>query len=160
VGHARASIDVPGRPSDAEELWYDLSRWPGFVDGLAAVARVSGEWPRAGAEVVWDSRPGGRGRVLERVLLHEARRGQRVEVEDERLRGTQSIAFQALEDGVELTLALEYELKERTLLSPIVDALFIRRALRDSLRRTLARFLVELEGDLELGAPRSEADDR
>ena len=30
------------------------------------VAKVEGDWPRAG-RVVWDAKPGGRGRVLERV---------------------------------------------------------------------------------------------
>ena len=39
-----------------------------------------------------------------------------------------------------MSLTLEYELKNRTIISPIMDLLFIRRALRDSLRRTLTRF--------------------
>jgi hypothetical protein len=30
---ARSSIDLPSRPSDAEALWYDLTRWPSFIDG-------------------------------------------------------------------------------------------------------------------------------
>jgi hypothetical protein len=39
-----------------------------------------------------------------------------------------------------VSLTLEYTLKERNLITPIVDLLFIRRALRDSLRRTVTRF--------------------
>ena len=39
-----------------------------------------------------------------------------------------------------MSLTLEYTLKDRTPLTPILDLVFIRRALRDSLQRTLARF--------------------
>ncbi|HSD81316.1 MAG TPA: hypothetical protein VLB47_11660, partial [Solirubrobacteraceae bacterium] len=69
----RATVDVPVRASAAEALWYDTRRWPAFVDGLKHVASVEGDWPGAGARVVWDSHPGGRGRVVERVVAHEPR---------------------------------------------------------------------------------------
>ena len=49
MGRVRASIVVPGLASEAEELWYDTTRWPTFVDGLHHVARLEGDWPRAGA---------------------------------------------------------------------------------------------------------------
>ena len=42
-----------------------------------------------------------------------------------------------------MALELEYELKDRNLFTPLTDALFIRRALRDSLKRTLLRFARE-----------------
>jgi hypothetical protein len=61
MGRAEAEIDVGALASQAEELWYDTSRWPTFVDGLAHVSKVDGDWPRAG-RVVWDAKPGGRGR--------------------------------------------------------------------------------------------------
>jgi len=32
----RATVDVVGSVADAEGLWYDLHRWPGFVEGLVA----------------------------------------------------------------------------------------------------------------------------
>ena len=67
MGRVGARIDVPGQASDAEALWYDLRRWPSFVDGFKYIARVDGDWPAVGALVVWDSYPGGRGRVLEEV---------------------------------------------------------------------------------------------
>ena len=38
MGKARASVTLSGcRASEAEELWYDTSRWPTFVDGFAHV---------------------------------------------------------------------------------------------------------------------------
>jgi hypothetical protein len=72
-------------------------------------------------------------------------------IEDPKLRGTQEVRFEALADGTEVALALEYELKEPdNPLRPLVDLLFIRRALRDALGRTLVRFGREVEAEFEL----------
>jgi len=137
---ARAEHPLPGRISDAEALWYDTRRWPAFVDGLGHVAKLEGDWPRAGARVVWDSVPNGRGRVIEEVLEHETRVGQTVAVEDARLEGTQRVRFG---DGV-VVLELEFTLKGRT---PLLTPLFVRRAFRESLARTLSRFARELRAE-------------
>ena len=150
MGSVRAVQPVPGLASDAEELWYDPQRWPAWVDGFSHVVKLEGEWPDVGARSVWESRPGGRGRVVERVTAYEARTGQTLEVEDEKLRGTQQVSFTTGPEGVEVALELEYELKERNPFTPLTDALFIRRALRDSLKRTLLRFARERQGDIEL----------
>jgi hypothetical protein len=99
-----------------------------------------GVWPHRGAGLLWDSRPPGRGRVDERVVAYEARTGQTLEVEDHRITGTQRIEFVPDGDEVRLNLTLEYRLKERSVVTPVVDLLFIRRALRDSLQRTVDRF--------------------
>ena len=144
----RAVVDGP--VGAAETLWYDPQRWPSFIDGFGHVVKVEGGWPTPGAHVVWDSTPAGRGRVSERVLEHEPGEGQTLAVEDPRMRGTQRVAFAAVEDGTEIRLGLEYQLKQRNPLTPLVDLLFIRRALRDSLRRTLTRFGHELAGDRDL----------
>jgi len=141
---ATATVALPGRISDAEALWYDLARWPAFVDGFGHVTKRTGDWPAAGAVVMWASTPGGRGLVREQVVSHTVREGQVLSVEDETIAGTQTVAFAP---GA-MTLTLEYALKARNPLG----ALFIRRAFRDSLRRTLARFARELQGDLDLGA--------
>jgi hypothetical protein len=134
----------------AEELWYDPRRWAGFVDGFHHVVKVEGDWPGVGARAVWDSTPAGRGRVSERVVEYEAGRGQALAVDDPRMRGTQRVHFVPGDESTEVRLELEYELKEGNLLTPLVDLLFIRRALRDALRRTLARFARELAADHEL----------
>jgi hypothetical protein len=152
MGRVRAVQAVPGLASEAEELWYDPQRWPAWVDGFGHSVKLEGEWPAAGARSVWDSKPGGRGRVVERVTEYEARTGQTLAVEDEKLRGTQRVSFEPGPDGVEVALELEYELKQRTPLTPVTDLLFIRRALRDSLKRSLLRFARERRGDLELGS--------
>jgi hypothetical protein len=145
----RTAVTVPGLASDAEALWYDPQRWPAWVDGFGHLAKLEGDWPAPGARAVWDSKPGGRGRVVERVTAYEARTGQTLEVEDEKLRGTQRVVFEPGSEGVEVALELTYELKQRNLFTPITDVLFIRRALRDSLRRSLLRFVRERRGDME-----------
>jgi hypothetical protein len=151
MGRVSARIDVPGQASDAEALWYDHRRWPTFIDGLKHVARVDGDWPHAGAVVAWDSWPDGRGRVLERVVAHEARIGQTLAVEDERILGTQRVAFTPHEGGVTVTLELAYEPKDTRLRRAPIDALFLRRPHREALQRTLRRFASELHAEREPG---------
>ncbi len=51
-----------------------------------------------------------------------------------------------------MELRLEYELARSGPLRGVADVLFIRRALRDSLRRTLDRFAVEVEEEAALGS--------
>jgi hypothetical protein len=151
MGRARTKMVALGRLSEAEALWYDTARWSSFVDGFGHLGKVDEGWPREGATVVWDSRPGGRGRVLERVARYAAGDGQDVEVEDERVTGTQSVRFAADgEDRVAVSLELRYRLKRTFPGSAVVDAIFIRRAMRDSLARTLRRFAIELASEREL----------
>jgi hypothetical protein len=146
-----ASTVVPGLASAAEELWYDTRRWPTFVDGLAHVFKVDAGWPREpGAVAIWDSKPGGRGRVLERVVSFEARVGQTVEVEDEKIHGRQTVGFQPNPDGTIVTLELAYAIKQDRGVPAVVDFVFVRRPMRDSLKRTLARFEREVRAPPDL----------
>jgi hypothetical protein len=128
--------------------WVDLERWPSFVDGFGGIVRHDPDWPAVGSEVVWRSGPAGRGEVTERVEAHDAGRIV-TRVSDGNLTGTQTATFEAEADGARAGLELEYELRRRGPLTPITDALFIRRAVRDSLRRTLERFGSEVEEDGE-----------
>jgi hypothetical protein len=146
---ARVSLDLAGSVAAAERLWYDPEQWPAIVDGFARVVRREGRWPETGAIVEWESRPGGRGRVTERSTAHETGTGQTVAVEDDQLSGKQTVSFAPLEDGVEVALELSYELKGAGPLRRLVDVLFIRRALGDSLRRTLSRLGQELAAERE-----------
>lgn len=134
----------PGSVRDAESCWYDVGRWPAWVDGVDRVLDVSGNWPAAGAGVIWESGPAGRGRVMERVSWYAPLDGQRLQVEDPSIEGRQSVEFAPVEDGVAVTLSLEYEIKKRGFFTPLVDLLFIRRAMETSLRSTLRGFGVEL----------------
>jgi hypothetical protein len=149
MGRVRASIAIAALASEAEALWYDTNRWPTFVDGLHHIARLEGDWPNPGARVLWDSNPGGRGRVQERVTAYTAREGQTVDVEDEKIFGTQQITFTPTETGVTVTLELRYELKDRKPGMPLIDLVFIRRPQRDSLARTLRRFRTEVTAERE-----------
>jgi Polyketide cyclase / dehydrase and lipid transport len=151
MGRARASVVVPGRAAEAEALWYDPHRWASWVDGFGHVVKLEGEWPEVGARLLWQSPPGGRGLVQERVVAYEIRAGQTLEVEDETFRGRQRVAFAPRPDDVEVTLTLEYDIKDRNALTPVVDRLFVRRAMTDALRRTLSRFSNERKAEIQFG---------
>src|SRR3954453_19452502 len=141
MGRVKAELQLPGvATSDAEELWYDTRRWPTFVDGMGHVSKADEGWPRQpGAVVVWDANPGGRGRGLERVVSFEARVGQTGEVEDEKIHGRQTIGFQPGNDATTVTLELHYAIKQARGVPRLLDFLFVRRPMRDSLKRTLPR---------------------
>jgi polyketide cyclase/dehydrase/lipid transport protein len=151
MGRAEASVQVPGLASEAEALWYDPIRWPAWIDGFGHVVELADGWPAEG-RLVWNSTPGGRERVIETVTAYEPRAGQTLAVEDSKLRGTQQVRFTPGAETVKVTLSLDYELKERAPLTWLLDALFVRRAIVASLRRTLARFARERRGDMELEA--------
>jgi len=151
VGRARAGIEVEARAGAAEALWYDVTRRPSFIDGFKTVAKLDGDWPRAGARLVWDSVPAGRGRVVETVTRYEVRSGQTVQVEDERITGEQTVTFTPLGEGrSRIDLELVWRHKEATPLTPLLDLLFVRRQFADELRRSLARFRREVEVEAEL----------
>lgn len=149
MGRLSVAQDFAGPLVTAEKLWYDTARWPAWVDGLARVSARGESWPATGSELRWESHPGGRGQVRERVTEFTPGHGQSTEVSDERMRATQRVEFEALDGGVSVRLSLHYELLRSGPLARCVDLLFIRRALTDSLRRTLERFGREL-ADMEL----------
>ena len=140
----QAAGDFPGAVHEAAAVWYDVERWPRWVAGLASVHSASEAWPEAG-QVRWESGPAGRGVVVERVVSFEPLVGQTVEVEDDSIRGRQTVAFVPLDGDVAVTLRFAYELKRRSPLLALVDLLFIRRAMTQSLEQTLSRFGAELQ---------------
>ena len=130
---------------EAERLWYDTDRWSDWVDGFDRVDEITGDWPCAGAVVNWISGPAGRGHVSERAIEYEPLHGQTIEVADDSIQGQQRIEFAPSEAGVSVSLVLTYALRRRNPLTAVVDMLFIRRAMADSLRVTLSRFGAMLE---------------
>src|SRR3954447_8367500 len=152
MGRVKVELQLPGvATSDAEELWYDTRRWPTFVDGFGHVFKVDEGWPREpGAVVVWDAKPGGRGRVLERVVTFEARVGQTVEVEDEKIHGRQTVGFQPGTDGTTVTLDLHYAIKQDRGVPAVVDFLLVGRPMRDSLKPPLSRLGREVRAPADL----------
>ena len=144
---------LPGTVYEVEQRWYDTSRWTAWVEGLRRVVEVAGDWPGVGSSVTWDSGPAGRGHVVERVVAHEPLVGQTVAVDDSSITGRQSVAFVPIDDGVEVELTLAYELKQRSLFTPLVDWLFIKRAMATSLATTLSRFGAEVGSHRSLTGP-------
>jgi hypothetical protein len=144
VRRASARSAIPLTPPDTLRLWSDVERWPSFVEGYARRLELTPEWPEPGGRVVWESKPDGRGRVTETVVESRADLFS-TQVYEAALAGTQTLRALPADDGSEVELALEYELTRYGPLGGVADALFIRRALRDMLRRTLYRFGIEAE---------------
>jgi hypothetical protein len=149
VATVRVTDSLDGSVHEAETCWYDVARWPGWVDGLTRVVAVEGDWPRPGARVTWESGPAGRGRVTERVTEYEPLAGQTVEVEDDSISGTQRVDFEPAQDGVRIELTLRYSIKRRSPLTPVVDLLFVRRPMTISMTKTLQRFRLALADSRE-----------
>jgi hypothetical protein len=126
-----------------------VERWPSFVEGFARRLELTPEWPEPGGRVVWESKPSGRGRVTETVTEKGPDRFA-TQVFESALVGTQTLRVLPADDGSEVELALEYELSRYGPLGGVADALFIRRALRDMLRRTLFRFGIEADEEARL----------
>jgi hypothetical protein len=150
VRTAQAQTELVLTPEAALRLWTDLERWPSFVEGFARTLECSPDWPAANARLVWESTPAGRGRVTEKVAAGQGPDRFVTHVYEERLLGTQTFRVVESEGGSRAELSLEYKLTKYGPLSAVADAIFIRRAIRDSLRRTLFRFSVEAEEEAGL----------
>ena len=77
------------------------------------------------------------------------------------MQGEQSATFAPAEDGgTRVDLRVDYELSKGGPFQALSDALFIRRALRDALKRTLRRYTVEAaeEAESQPAELRGEAD--
>ena len=151
----RAAREVVLPPDQAERLWLDVRRWPTFIEGFAHELERDESWPAQGSKLVWESLPGGRGRVTEKVVAREpGRLGARLV--EESLNGIQTVTFHEADDGGSIVeLELQYELNPTTIwrtgpLGKLVNLLFIRRAMTDSLIRTLRRFATEAEEEQAL----------
>ena len=145
----RAAARLPLGPEAAAAMWREPRRWAAFVEGFQRVEEQSPDWPAEGAKVVWVSGPGGRGRVTEKVKTAAPTAFATLVYED-RLVGTQT--FRAAEDGEgsRAEVTLEYQLTSESPLKQVTDLLFIRRALRDALGRTVRRFAVEADDEAGL----------
>jgi polyketide cyclase/dehydrase/lipid transport protein len=148
---AQAAGVIALSPEAALALWTDVDRWATFVEGFAHVVERSPGWPAEGSKLVWQSTPGGRGRVTEKVV-EKSTRGFATQVYEDAFRGVQTLKLSEDADGARAELTLDYELTKGGPLHALADVIFIRRALRDALRRTLRRFAVEA-GEEASGAP-------
>jgi hypothetical protein len=148
----QASIVVRGRAFEAETRWYDKTRWASWIDGFGHVLSLDPEWPAAGATLRWNSRPGGAGLTLEKVVRYEPRLGQTLEIEDAKFTGTRRVIFEPGLEETRITLEVSLEAKDRL---PPWDRVLLRRRLGDSLRRTLTRFSVELAAERQFGRPQA-----
>jgi hypothetical protein len=140
MGEVWVRQTFPGSVHEAERCWCDADGWPRWIDGLARVVEVSADWPREGSRVIWESAPAGRGRVSEQVHEYVPLERLVVFVEDSTMEGLQQVSFEPASDGVDVELRLEYKIKRRSPLTPLIDRLFVRRLMVASLAKTIDRF--------------------
>src|SRR5262249_667884 len=137
------------------ELWTDVGRWPTFIEGFAHVVEKDDSWPAEGSRLIWQSLPDGRGRVAEKVQ-HSGDFFIATRIVEDAMHGVQEASVHpddgggtgADEGGRSGEVERGYELNAATVwrtgpLGKVVNALFIRRAMSDSLARTLRRFATE-----------------
>jgi hypothetical protein len=147
----KASIVVQGRAVEVEQLWYDKTRWPSWIDGFGKIVSLSDEWPQTGARLLWDAPPNTRGRVNERVTHYEPRLGHTLQWEDAAFTGVRRVTFEPGMTETKITLEVEPTPKGRL---PPARLWLFRRRLGDSLRRTLQRFSYELAAERQFGRER------
>jgi len=143
--------ELAAPPEAALAAWADPERWADFVEGFERVVELDSRWPAPGSTLVWESVPEGRGRVTERVVEHEPARRLVTDVSEQspgsgvpRLTGRQTLELSEQAGGSRAELRLDYEIvRGRGSPGPVTDLLFVRRALRDALRRTLGRFAAQ-----------------
>ena len=138
------STIVEGPGIEAEQLWYDRSRWPSWIAGFAALQKLGEEWPLEGARRVWVTRPQGRGLISETVRSYVAGDGQALEFEDAKVRGVQRVRFESDGTRTRVTVTLDLETKGRI---PPARRWWLRRQFRGELERTLERFSYELAAE-------------
>ena len=138
---------VEGPGLEAEQLWYDRSRWASWLDGFASVQQLGSDWPLEGARRVWVTRvgePGSRGLIMERVTSYAAGDGQVLAFEDERVRGEQRVRFET--DNVRTRITVSFAFESKAYLAP-ARKWWLRRQLRLGWERSLARFSYELAAE-------------
>jgi hypothetical protein len=131
-------VEAPG--IEAEQLWYDPSRWASWLDGFSYLVSLDKGWPVDGRRVY----DGPRGRVLEKVLRHTAGSGIASTIEDSRMSGVMTVTFETDNVRTRITVELDVEPKEK--LAP-GRRWWLRRKLREQWQTSLRRLGYELAAD-------------
>jgi uncharacterized membrane protein len=144
VGTVTEEITVEASLAEVWDLYFEQRWWPSWVEGFGAVESTEG-YPDAGGTLVWRSTPAGRGTVSERVEDHEPRRLHKVSYRDDTSDGELETTFAIEGEGTRVSQRLSYRLREHGAFGPLTDRLFVRRPVRGSMARSLARFKREAE---------------
>jgi hypothetical protein len=136
----RAVVVVEAPGIEAEQLWYDSSRWASWLDGFSHLVTLDDGWPVDGRRVY----DGPRGRVLEKILRSTAGSGYSATIEDSRMTGVVNVRFETDNVRTRITVELDVEPKEK--LAP-GQRWWLRRKLREEWQRSLRRLGYELAAD-------------
>ena len=142
---AEISIDA-----DLKEVWdvfFDVHRWPSWVDGFDSVLNEVG-YPEAGGNLRWRSIPAGRGEVSERVLAHEPRRLHKIAFSDPESSGELATTFEIAGKRVIVRRTMSYEINRGGTFTWLADVFFVRRQVTVALQRELSGLKREAESDV------------
>jgi uncharacterized membrane protein len=147
VGKVSESVVIDAPLAEVWDFYFQPGTWPAWVDQFGRVESSRG-YPEAGGTLVWESGAAGRGKVTERVLVHEPRTRHRIEFRDPESEGELEVRF-AIEPGegagaTRVEQEMEYAITSGGALSGLTDVLFVRSQIRRSLQRSLARLRLEV----------------
>jgi uncharacterized membrane protein len=147
VGKVAESIVIDAPLAEVWDFYFQQETWPMWVDQFAKVESSDG-YPEAGGTLVWQSGAAGRGKVTERVLVHEPRARHRIEFRDPESEGELEVRF-SIEPGegtgtTKVEQEMEYAITSGGALSGLTDVLFVRSQVRSSLQRSLGRLRLEI----------------
>jgi len=131
-------VEAPG--IEAEQLWFDPSRWASWLQGFSHLVSLDEGWPVDGRRIY----DGPRGRVLERMMRYTAGSGYSATIEDSRMSGVINVAFETDNVRTRITVELDVEPKEKLAPGP---RWWLRRKLGQEWTLTLQRFAYELAAE-------------
>ena len=148
MGKVSASVVIDAPLAAVWDFYFEPATWPAWVDQFAKVESSNG-YPESGCSLTWNSTRAGRGKVSERVVVHEPRTRHRIEFTDPESEGKLEVRF-GIEPGegtgsTKVEQEMEYAISGGGPLSGITDVLFVRAQVRRSLERSLARLRTEIE---------------
>jgi hypothetical protein len=140
VKPVRSAVVVEAPGIEAEQLWFDRSRWASWIDGFSHLVSLDEGWPVDGRRIY----DGARGRVLEKVLSYAAGSAFVSTIEDARVSGVVRVTFET--DNVRTRITLELDVTPKEQLAP-GRRWWLRRKLGEELTSTLRRFSYELAAE-------------
>ena len=131
-------VEAPG--IEAEQLWFDPSRWASWLQGFAHLVSLDDGWPVDGRRIY----DGPRGRVQEQIMRYTAGSGYSSTIEDPHVSGVINVTFETDNVRTRITVELDVEPKEK--LAP-GRRWWLRRKLGQEWALTLQRFAYELAAE-------------
>ena len=131
-------VEAPG--IEAEQLWFDPSRWASWLQGFAHLVSLDDGWPVDGR----GSTTGRAGGCWSGSCATPPASGYSATIEDARMSGVINVVFETDNVRTRITVELDVEPKEKLAPGP---RWWLRRKLGQEWALTLQRFAYELAAE-------------